>query len=439
MTKAAHIYYRAQSVYQVFDSDFADHADALDASCSDLIGTPLTALTGGPSTEMISTADCAEVADAIAAVELRRGPSCAFTPLLAPGTPTFCQVQMTTGVAQTIASFNFESDPTATWTVDHVTTSSNFTARDWTWVNSLPSGRLGSAFFAESPEGGVCGPNGENGVLHLTSPEIVLPPTTNFARARFNHWVATEPGWDGGNLELSVNGAAWQLVPPSAFVFNNYTASLFSAADGNSNPLAGQPAWTGNDAGTVNGGSWGSTLVNLANLAGAGDTIRLRWNYGTDGCAGRKGWYLDDVNVVSCAPRLPSVTVDDVSMPEGNAGESTLTFIVRFVPEPIPGAPAGTPTGTIKPVAVTYEIVEGSAQHGNDFDRVSGTVVIPASTATALFTSVAIPVTIKGDVVAEANETFTLRILSVTNATIGDGEATATIVNDDVTGKPPGQ
>ena len=32
-TKAAHIYFRAQSVYQVDDSDFADHADALEASC----------------------------------------------------------------------------------------------------------------------------------------------------------------------------------------------------------------------------------------------------------------------------------------------------------------------------------------------------------------------------------------------------------------------
>ena len=42
LTKAAHIYYRAMSVYQGPASDFADHADALEQSCSDLIGRPLT-------------------------------------------------------------------------------------------------------------------------------------------------------------------------------------------------------------------------------------------------------------------------------------------------------------------------------------------------------------------------------------------------------------
>ena len=37
-TKAAHLYWRAQSVYQTPTTDFADHADALEASCTDLIG-----------------------------------------------------------------------------------------------------------------------------------------------------------------------------------------------------------------------------------------------------------------------------------------------------------------------------------------------------------------------------------------------------------------
>ena len=44
LTKAAHIYWRAQSVYQVPTSKFPDHADALEASCTDLIGQPLNDL-----------------------------------------------------------------------------------------------------------------------------------------------------------------------------------------------------------------------------------------------------------------------------------------------------------------------------------------------------------------------------------------------------------
>ena len=41
LVKAAHLYWRAQSVYQTPTTDFDDHADALEASCTDLIGQPL--------------------------------------------------------------------------------------------------------------------------------------------------------------------------------------------------------------------------------------------------------------------------------------------------------------------------------------------------------------------------------------------------------------
>ena len=250
-------------------------------------------------------------------------------------------------------------------------------------------------------------------------------PESEDPRATFEHWFATETGWDGGNLEVSVNGGAWQLVPPSEFTFNNYTFLLFTAEQGNTNPLAGQPSWTGANAGDLNGGSWGRTHVNLANFAHAGDNVRLRWNYGTDGCTGRVGWYLDNVNVFSCTPLVPAVTVADVAVPEGDAGESQLSVTVRMS------------SATIKPVVVTYEVVEGTAEHGNDFDRVAGTVVIPASTATQAFTAVPIVITLKGDTVPEGDETFTVRILSVTNATLADGEATVTIVEDDTRpGKP---
>ncbi|HEY6555411.1 MAG TPA: M4 family metallopeptidase, partial [Vicinamibacteria bacterium] len=50
LTKAAHIYFRAMNVYQGPASDFADHADAIEQSCSDLVGTNLADLvTGAPS------------------------------------------------------------------------------------------------------------------------------------------------------------------------------------------------------------------------------------------------------------------------------------------------------------------------------------------------------------------------------------------------------
>jgi hypothetical protein len=421
MTKAAHIYFRAQSVYQVEDSDFADHADALEASCQDLIGAPLDALTGGPSGEVVGTSDCNQVANMIAAVELRTPPTfCNFTPLLSPSLPALCSTATTSGAVQNITSFDFESDPTATWTASHTTASPDFTERDWEWVSELPSGRAGSGFFAPNPNIGTCAPGGdESGVLHLTSPVITLPMTTDFARATFEHWVATEAGFDGGNVKISVNGGPWQLLPPSEFTFNSYNAFLVSAAAGNTNPLAGQPAWTGTNLGTVNGGSWGRTHVNLGNFAGAGDTVRLRWDLGSDGCAGRVGWYLDNVNLFSCAPNEPSITVADIAVAEGDAGRTQVFFTVSL------SAP------TIAPVAVRFATADGSAQHGNDFEAAAGTLIIPGGQ-----TSGRIGVVVKGDIVPEGDEAFFLRLIGASNATIADGEAQATIGEDDTT--PPG-
>jgi hypothetical protein len=416
LTKAAHIYFRAQDVYQVEDSGFADHADALEASCADLVGQPLNALTGGPSGETISASDCDQVAAMIAAVELRTPPTfCNFPTLLNPALPALCSATTTSGVAEPIASFDFESDPTATWTASRTATSPDFTPRDWTWVHELPSPKTGSGFFAPDPNIGTCLPGGdESGVLNLTSPSVVLPSETAFARATFEHWFATESGFDGGNLKVSVNGGPWQLVPPSEVTFNNYIAFLFSAAQGNTNPLAGQPAWTGTNQGTVNGGSWGRTHVNLGNFARAGDTVRLRWDLGTDGCAGAVGWYLDNVNVFSCTPNVPSITVADIQKTEGDAGSSNAIFTVRL------------DRPTIRTVSFLYETVDGTAIHGNDFDRIRATATIPAGT-----TSVQIAVAVKGDVVAEGDEVFTLRLSGAVNATIDDGESTATIVEDD--------
>jgi Zn-dependent metalloprotease len=433
-TKAAHIYFRAQDTYQVQDSDFADHADALDASCADLIGSSFPAIGSDPLNGPINAGDCAQVANAIAAVELRAPTTfCNFPRLLNPGLPPLCSTTTTTGVTTPITSFDFESNPTD-WSVSHETPSATFTPRDWTWVNTLPNisdgppavPKLGSGFFAPTPITD-CADHDETGVLHLTSSVISIPPTASFARATFEQWMSTEAIWDGavrlgvdgGNLRISVNGGAWQLVPASQFSFNGYTANLLTAADGNTNPLAGQPAWSGTNNGSVVDGSWGRTHVDLGNFAAPGDSVQLRWDLGTDLCSARAGWYLDNVNVFSCTPKIPSVSVADVSVLEGDPAHPTLDFIILLS------------TPTIVPVAVTVETVDGTAVHGNDYDRVAGTVVIPASSG-----GIRIQVPIKDDTVQEGNETFTFRITNVTNATIGDGEATGTILDDDTTPPP---
>jgi bacillolysin len=301
LTKAAHIYYRAQSVYQGPASNFADHADAIQQSCSDLTGVNLASLTtGAPSGEVITASDCAQVAKTALAIELRTPPSqCNFVPLLAQSPPAACEAGTT---QSTLLSDAFDGGKRVgvRWQVSHSGTA-DFTARDWGVVRGLPSGRPGHGIFAVDYTGGNCSPGGdESGVMRLESPEITIPagaPT----RLSFDHWIATEAAFDGGNVKISVNGGAWTLVRAADFIYNPYNTTLTSAAGGNTNPMAGEAAFSGSDGGSVNG-SWGRSIVNLAPYAVAGDRIKLRFDLGTDGCGGTFGWYLDDIKVYSCRP-----------------------------------------------------------------------------------------------------------------------------------------
>jgi Zn-dependent metalloprotease len=301
LTKAAHIYFRAKVAYQGPATDFAEHADALEQSCADLVGTNLADLaTGGPSGQIITHSDCAQVAKALLAVEMRNPPTqCNFQPLLAKNPPPLC-------AAHRFATPLFHDDfdhgrsSTARWSVSHVGATPDFTPRDWQVVSDLPDGRCGKAFFAPAPDIGTCAPGGdESGVLSLDSPQIAIPASVSAPMLTFEHWVATEAGWDGGNLKISVNGGPWQLIQPTDFVYNPYNTSLFTAGQGNTDPLAGQPAFSGSDQGKV-AGSWGRSIVNLAPYAKPKDKIRLRFDLGSDGCGGLFGWYVDDLMVYKC-------------------------------------------------------------------------------------------------------------------------------------------
>jgi Zn-dependent metalloprotease len=300
LTKAAHVYFRAKIAYQHPASDFADHADALEQSCSDLTGVNLASFAGGPSGEVISTADCSQVAKAILATEMRTPPTqCNFQPLLAQNPPAVCPPGKT---AKKLFFDNFENGTASAdrFTETHEGTTADFTERDWSVASNLPDGRPGKAFFGPDYPGGTCAPGGdETAVLHLDSPVITVPSTAPAPRVVFDHWVATEAGWDGGNVKISVNGGAWQLLPDAAFIYNAYNATLFTAGQGNSNPIAGQRAFTGSDGGAVDG-SWGRSIIDLTGIANRKDKIRLRFDLGNDGCFGTFGWYVDDLQVLQC-------------------------------------------------------------------------------------------------------------------------------------------
>ena len=241
LTKAAHIYYRAQSVYQGPASNFADHADALTQSCVDLTGVNLADLkTGTPSGQVITAADCGEIAKAALAVELRTPPSqCNFVPLLAKNPPALCA----TGAVNTLASDSFDGGKRVgmKWLVTNAAPTADFKPADFGVVSRLPSGRPGYGIFVPDANVGTCAAGSDaTSEQHLVSPEITIPAGTTAPRMSFDHWIATEAGYDGGNVQISVNGGAWTLVSAANFIYNGYNSTLIAA--GNTNPLAGQAA-----------------------------------------------------------------------------------------------------------------------------------------------------------------------------------------------------
>lgn len=315
MVKASHLYFRAMTVYQTPTTDFPDHADALEASCTDLIGLELEGLSttdvpAGPSGESITAEDCGQVTEMIAAVELRTDPSiqCNFQPILQQGEPDICADADST---ETVFADDFE-DGLGDWTLTNEGVFAGWPGIDWVQDTSLPGDRAGAAAFAADPDIGNCdgGAGDVSGSLSMESPDIAIPAVEGAApRLTFDHYIATEANFDGGNVKLSVNGGPFTLVPTSAFTFNPYNVAVLQET----NPLAPDPGFSGTDGG-VTAGSWGQSQVDLAALGVVpGDTVNLRYDFGMDGCAGIDGWYVDDVTVVLCVfedvGTLPTIEV----------------------------------------------------------------------------------------------------------------------------------
>ncbi len=328
LTKAAHIFWRANSVYNTPSTNFAENADNLELACADLIGVNLTKLvtsaedgtgtnpghvgenddtidpTPELSGEIITAADCEQVAAAIEAVEMRFDVTkkCGFKSMLDAAPAPMC------GSAETLTFFNedWEGGP-GDWTTgqEGVTKATLDTVEWYLRSGDLPDNRDGSAhggnvMFQENRRDlGNCTTDDESGHLWLESPAIEVHPTDP-SQMMFEHYVNTEVGYDGGNVMISINGGEYTVIPASAFVHNPYNGSLNGSADQNTNPKGGEEAFHGGNQGEVQG-DWGQSQIDLA-AAGVtpGDTIRLRFDFGQDGCNGNDGWYVDQVELFSC-------------------------------------------------------------------------------------------------------------------------------------------
>ncbi|WP_238537822.1 M36 family metallopeptidase [Zavarzinella formosa] len=207
---------------------------------------------------------------------------------------------------------NFDSVTTPNLPVGWTQSASGNGFSNWTTSASTSNSAPNSAFVAD---------NGDIADNILISPSFTYPAG---AQISFQNYYQMENTYDGGVLEISINGGAFTDITATGgnFVAGGYNNTI----DLNyGNPLAGRSAWSGDS------GGYTQTIVNLP-ASGVGQSVKLRWREGTDDIVGSSGWHIDDITSSfippwsNVAPVLSNVvvTLNDVAqnspLPSGPVG-----------------------------------------------------------------------------------------------------------------------
>ena len=115
----------------------------------------------------------------------------------------------------------------------------------------------------------------------------------------------------------------------------------------------------------------------------------------------------------------PSISVGDVSVTEGAAGTSALTFVLQLS------------AASVESITVDVQTADASALAGEDYVSLTQTVTFEPG-----MTTVNAVVTINGDATVEPTEKFFLNLSNPTLATIADDQAAGRIFSDDPVAAP---
>ncbi|MBI1766046.1 MAG: CSLREA domain-containing protein, partial [Acidobacteria bacterium] len=140
-------------------------------------------------------------------------------------------------------------------------------------------------------------------------------------------------------------------------------------------------------------------FVNLSNVTG-GATLADNQGVGT----------------ITNDDTLPTLSINDVTLNEGNSGTTAFTFTITL-------APASGATTT-----VNIATADGTATAPSDYTT---PIIGTTFTFNPGETSKTATIQVNGDTTGEVNETFFVNLSSPVNATIADGQGLGTILNDD--------
>lgn len=123
-----------------------------------------------------------------------------------------------------------------------------------------------------------------------------------------------EPGWDGGLVEMSTDGLNWTHVPKERFLRGSYRGGV--------QPSAFTAAATGLDAYWGNSNGYFDAYIDLSDMAG--QSVYLRWRFGSDAEVFNEGWWVDNIEQLDLFRYTPTASLisdegDEAtaSLPEG--------------------------------------------------------------------------------------------------------------------------
>ncbi len=168
---------------------------------------------------------------------------------------------------------------------------------------------------------------------------------------------------------------------------------------------------------TIVGTSWNNSLsgngtVQFGFVAAPGGSPAAPKNYVLNGSA---------LGGISPVPILPTLSISDASLSEGQSGTTSALFTVKL----------SSPSSAL--VSVAYRTVNGTALAGSDYSATNATLQFAAGQTSQIVT-----VPVVGDTTVESDETYVVELLSPSGATISQTRATGTIRNDDVAPQPTG-
>jgi hypothetical protein len=200
--------------------------------------------------------------------------------------------------------------------------------------------------------------------------------------------------------------AGWTITPPAAGS-NVVTATLASLAPGATAqlPLTALLA----SSPTINPGD---VLSYSVNISAAENTDSNPDN--------------DSASLASTVLALPTATVGDVTVTEGDAGATNAQVPITF----------NVPAGQTAPPSVTLTLttLAGTAQPGIDFTPITQTVTFTAGGPTTQFVNIPI----LGNTTATGTRTFTVQLAAAPDQTVQltDATGTVTIIDNDITTPP---